>query len=399
MDNETLAFTPAVQLAEMIRQKKLSPVELMTALLARIEALNPRVNAFAWLAADAAMDAAKRAEAALMQGERIGRLHGVPVTIKDLAITKDMPTQMGSNIFAGNQPTEDTPIVPRLRDEGAIILGKTTTSEFGWTGVSHSPLTGITHNPWKHGYNAGASSAGAGAAAAAGFGPLHQGSDGAGSIRMPSHFCGVFGLKPTFGRVPYYPVGSGDYTSHMGPMTRTVADSALMLGVMAGPHPLDHTTLRGRPRGLPRPPARRHSRQAHRLQSRSRRGTRRSRHCRAGEVRRRALHRTRCHGRGSEDALGGGRAGDGPLLLGRAHDTPHPTSGEVGGEDGPGPRRLHQGRAQLLGGRLSTDARTQDGLRRRDPSLVRGLGFFADAERLGRRIPGGAADAEALAAA
>ncbi len=164
-----------------------------------------------------------------MKDERIGRLHGVPVTIKDLAITKDMPTQMGSHIFAGNQPTEDTPIVPRLRDEGAIILGKTTTSEFGWTGVSHSPLTGITHNPWKHGTNAGASSAGAGAAAAAGFGPLHQGSDGAGSIRMPAHFCGVFGLKPTFGRVPYYPVGSGDYTSHMGPMTRTVADSALML--------------------------------------------------------------------------------------------------------------------------------------------------------------------------
>src|SRR6476469_2316914 len=123
MDNETLAFTPAVQLAEMIRQKKLSPVELMTALLERIEVLNPRVNAFAYLAADSAMDAARRAEAALMKDERIGRLHGIPVTIKDLAITKDMPTQMGSNIFAGNQPTEDTPIVPRLQAEGAIILG------------------------------------------------------------------------------------------------------------------------------------------------------------------------------------------------------------------------------------------------------------------------------------
>src|SRR5579863_10525706 len=242
MDNETLAFTPAVELTEMIRTKKLSPVEYMTALLGRIEASNPRVNAFAHLAADAAMDAARAAEAALMKNERIGRLHGIPVTIKDLAITKDMPTQMGSNIFAGHQPKEDTPIVPRLREAGAIILGKTTTSEFGWTGVSHSPLTGITHNPWKYGYNAGASSAGAGAAAAAGFGPLHQGSDGAGSIRMPSHFCGVFGLKPTFGRVPYYPVSTGDFTSHMGPMTRTVADSALMLEVMSGPHPLDHTT-------------------------------------------------------------------------------------------------------------------------------------------------------------
>ena len=135
----------------------------------------------------------------------------------------------------------------RLQDAGAIVIGKTTTSEFGWKGVSQSPLTGITHNPWKHGYNAGASSAGAGAAAAAGFGPLHQGSDGAGSIRMPSHFCGVFGLKPSFGRVPAYPVSTGDYTSHSGPMSRSVADAALMLEVMAGPHPLDHTTLEAWP--------------------------------------------------------------------------------------------------------------------------------------------------------
>jgi len=247
MDSETLGFMPATELAELIRTKQLSPVEYMRSLLDRITALEPKVNAFAYLAADQAMDAARKAEADLSSGKRIGRLHGVPVTIKDLAITKDMPTQNGSLIFKGNQPKEDTPVVPRLRDEGAIILGKTTTSEFGWTGVSHSPLTGITHNPWKHGYNAGASSAGAGAASAAGFGPLHQGSDGAGSIRMPSHFCGVFGLKPSFGRVPYYPVSTGDMTSHMGPMTRTVADSALMMEVMAGPHPLDFTTLEAGP--------------------------------------------------------------------------------------------------------------------------------------------------------
>lgn len=247
MDSETVAFMPATELAELIRTKKLSPVEYMRALLDRITTLEPKVNAFAYLAADQAMAGARKAEAALMTGERLGRLHGVPATIKDLAITKDMPTQSGSKIFAGHQPTEDTPVVPRLQDEGAIILGKTTTSEFGWTGVSRSPLTGITSNPWKFGYNAGASSAGAGAASAAGFGPLHQGSDGAGSIRMPSHFCGVFGLKPSFGRVPYYPVGTGDLTSHMGPMTRTVADSALMLEVMAGPHPLDYTTLEAGP--------------------------------------------------------------------------------------------------------------------------------------------------------
>ena len=247
MDSETLGFMPATQAAELIRTKQLSPVEYVQAVLARIEALEPRINAFVHLAPDQAMATAKQAEAALSGGGRIGRLHGVPVTIKDLAITRDMPTQSGSLIFKGNQPAEDTPFVTRLKDEGAIVLGKTTTPEVGWKGVSQSPLSGITHNPWKHGYNAGASSAGAGAAAAAGYGPLHQGSDGAGSIRMPSHFCGVFGLKPSFGRVPYYPVGTGDLTSHAGPMTRTVADSALMLEVMAGPHPFDYTTLEAGP--------------------------------------------------------------------------------------------------------------------------------------------------------
>ncbi|HUN42694.1 MAG TPA: amidase [Acetobacteraceae bacterium] len=247
MDAETLAFTPAVAAAELIRTRQLSPVEYLQSLLNRIEQLEPRVNAFVHLDAGPAMAAAKQAETALMRGGHIGRLHGIPATIKDLALTRSMPTQHGSRIFAGHQPTEDAPFVTRLQAEGAILLGKTTTSEFGWTGVSHSPLTGITHNPWKHGYNAGASSAGAAAAAAAGFGPLHQGSDGAGSIRMPSHFCGVFGLKPSFGRVPYYPVSVGDLTSHNGPMARTVGDAALMLEVMAGPYELDYTSLEAGP--------------------------------------------------------------------------------------------------------------------------------------------------------
>jgi aspartyl-tRNA(Asn)/glutamyl-tRNA(Gln) amidotransferase subunit A len=247
MTEQELGYAPATWLAAMIRAKQVSPVEVVRAILARVERLEPRVNAFAHLAAEPAMAAARRAEAALMGGGRIGRLHGVPVTIKDLAITKDMPTEFGSLMMRGNRPDEDTPMVTRLRDAGAIVLGKTATSEFGWTGVSRSPLTGTTHNPWRHGYNAGASSAGAGAAAAAGFGPLHQGSDGAGSIRMPAHFCGVFGLKPSFGRVPAYPVGVADFTTHNGPMTRTVADAALMLSVMAGPHPLDHTTLEAWP--------------------------------------------------------------------------------------------------------------------------------------------------------
>ncbi|MBO0709872.1 MAG: amidase [Acetobacteraceae bacterium] len=247
MNKTDLAFTPATELASLVRDKKLSPVEIVRTILERIETHNPAVNAFAHLAADQALDAARDAEAAVMKGEKLGPLHGVPVTIKDLAITSTMPTEFGSHIMKAHRPSEDAPFVTRLAGAGAILLGKTTTSEFGWKGVSESPLSGVTHNPWKWGYNAGASSAGAAAAVAAGFGPLHQGSDGAGSIRMPAHFSGVFGLKPTYGRVPQYPVSTGDYTSHTGPMARTVADAALMLSVMAGSHPLDHTSAEGEP--------------------------------------------------------------------------------------------------------------------------------------------------------
>ncbi len=243
MNDDDLCFTPATVLAPMIRAKQLSPVELMTAVLGRIERLEPKLNAFATLTADTAIAGAKAAEAALMKGEAKGALFGLPVSIKDLTVTAGVKTQRGSFIEEGNVPETDAPFVTRLKAAGAIPLGKTTTSEFGWKGVSQSPLTGITHNPWGHGMNAGASSAGAGAGAAAGYGPLHQGSDGAGSVRMPSHFCGVYGLKPSFGRVPNWPVPSNDQTSHIGPMTRTVADSALMMETIAGPHPWDHFSL------------------------------------------------------------------------------------------------------------------------------------------------------------
>ncbi|HKM64342.1 MAG TPA: amidase family protein [Acidisphaera sp.] len=243
MSEAEIAYMPATEMAAAIRAKRVSPVEIVATLLARIERLEPSINAFVHLDPGGAIAAAERAEQAVMRGDPLGPLHGVPITIKDLFWTRDMPTQYGSETMRGFRPSIDTPSVTRARNAGAVSLGKTTVSEFGWTGVSRSPLTGITHNPWRHGLNAGASSAGAGAAAAAGFGPLHQGSDGAGSIRMPSHFCGVFGLKPTYGRVPYHPVGAGDYTSHLGPMTRTVADAALLLDVMSGPSPLDHTTL------------------------------------------------------------------------------------------------------------------------------------------------------------
>ncbi|MGH7056552.1 MAG: amidase family protein, partial [Acetobacteraceae bacterium] len=239
--DDDLCYMPATELAASFRRRALAPSELMRAVLARIDRLEPRVNAFAARTTDAALAEAAKADAAFLGSDPPPPLTGIPVTIKDLTMTKGIKTERGSNLMRGVVPEEDSPFVPRLRAAGAIVLGKTTTSEFGWKGVSQSPLTGITHNPWKHGSNAGASSAGAGAAAAAGFGPLHQGTDGAGSIRMPAHFCGVFGIKPSFGRIPNYPVSTGDYTTHVGPLTRTVADAALMLGVMAGPHYLDHT--------------------------------------------------------------------------------------------------------------------------------------------------------------
>jgi len=247
MTDEELGYATAAELAERMRKRALSPVELMKAVLARIERLEPELNAFATLVAEPALAAAKEAEAAFLKKEAPPPLTGIPVTIKDLSITKGIRTERGSFTQRGVVPTEDAPFVSRLKDAGGIVIGKTTTSEFGWKGVSQSPLTGITHNPWKKGFNAGASSAGAAVAAAAGYGPLHQGSDGAGSVRMPAHFCGVFGLKPSYGRVPNYPVGTGDYTAHIGPLTRTVADAALMLEVMAGPHSLDHSSAEAWP--------------------------------------------------------------------------------------------------------------------------------------------------------
>ncbi|MGH7122340.1 MAG: amidase family protein [Acetobacteraceae bacterium] len=247
MTEEELCFAGVAELAALFRRRALSPVELMRVVLARIERLEPQLNAFATLLPERALAAARAAERAFMSADTPPRLTGIPMTIKDLAITKGIPTERGSFTQQGVVPTEDAPYVERLVAAGAIMLGKTTTPEFGWKGVSESPLTGITHNPWKHGQNAGGSSAGAGVAAAAGYGPLHQGTDGAGSIRMPAHFCGVFGLKPTYGRVPNYPVSILDNTAHIGPLTRSVADAAVMLEVMAGPHPLDHTSAEAWP--------------------------------------------------------------------------------------------------------------------------------------------------------
>jgi len=247
MDHEELCFMPATELARRIRDRSLSPVEIMEAVLARAEALNPRLNAICTPTYEAARDAARGAEAAAMRGEPLGLLHGIPVTIKDLAFTRGVRTMGGSWIHRDRVPDFDHAHVERLANAGAVAIGKTTVPELGWKGNGDSPVTGITHNPWLHGTNAGGSSAGAAACAAAGIAPLHQGSDGAGSVRMPAAFCGVFGLKPSFGRIAYWPMPNNGGISHVGPITRTVADGALMLAAMAGSDDRDQTSLEAPP--------------------------------------------------------------------------------------------------------------------------------------------------------
>jgi aspartyl-tRNA(Asn)/glutamyl-tRNA(Gln) amidotransferase subunit A len=235
-----LCSLSATELLHLYRSKQASPVEATRAALARIEKLNPVLNAFNLVAADQALAAAKESEARWMRGEPKGLLDGVPTSIKDLLLTKGWPTLRGSKTVDAKGPwNDDAPCVARLREHGAVLLGKTTTPEFGWKGVTDGPLTGITRNPWDPAKTSGGSSGGSAAAVAAGMGPLTVGTDGGGSIRIPCSFTGLFGLKPTFGRVPAWPLSPFGTVSHAGPMTRSVADAALMLNVLSLPDARD----------------------------------------------------------------------------------------------------------------------------------------------------------------
>ena len=241
---DELSWLPATTLAGMIRRKKVSPVEVVNAILARIEALNPVLNAFVTLTADQARREARAAERALgKRGARLGPLHGVPFSVKDLVITRGVRTTFGSPLYRDNVPTEDAPIVARLKAAGGIMLGKTNTPTMGWIGATHNLLFGITRNPWNLDRTPGGSSGGASAAAAAGMGPLHVGTDGGGSIRIPASCTGIFGFKASYGRIPVYPASGAWSLSHVGPMTRTVADAALMMNVCAGPDERDPASL------------------------------------------------------------------------------------------------------------------------------------------------------------
>jgi len=247
-DHSELAFTPAHQLAGLIRRKKVSPVELVDTYLERIDRLNPRLNAYLTVCHDLARAAAREAEAAVLRGGELPPLHGVPVPIKDLNWTKGVRTTGGSLVYKDFIPDEDAVVVERLKQAGAIVIGKTNSSEFGQSATTENRLGDDCRNPWDPKRTAGGSSGGAAAAVAAGLAPLAQGSDGGGSIRIPAGFCGVYGLKPTQGRVPGHGgFGGMPLFSQSGPLARTVRDAALMLAAIAGHDPRDPASLREPP--------------------------------------------------------------------------------------------------------------------------------------------------------
>jgi len=238
--------------ARLIRSKQASPTEVLDAVLERIGKLEPKLHAFCTLTEDVARADAKRAEDAIMRGEQLGALHGVPISIKDLICTKGIRTMSGSKAYENFIPEEDDIVVERVKAAGAVMLGKTNVAELGYGGVGWNMVAPVTSNPWDLTKTSGGSSAGSAAAVATGMGALTFGSDGGGSIRGPSNFNHLFGMKASFGRVPLYPgcrderypgVSSWETIEHIGPMTRTVEDSALLLSVVVGPDMRDRHSL------------------------------------------------------------------------------------------------------------------------------------------------------------
>jgi len=239
-----VAFLSATELSQLYRERELSPVEATEAALRQIELHNPRVNAYCLVDAEQALAQAWGSEERYRTGKSRGRLDGVPASIKDLILTRGWPTLRGSRLIDPDQVWyEDGRVAARLREHGGVLLGKPTTPEYGWKGVTDSPLTGLTGNPWNPTRTAGGSSGGSAAAVALGMGPLSVGTDGGGSIRIPAAFCGIVGLKPTFGRIPLWPASPFGTLSHAGPMVSTVPDAALMLNVLAEPDARDWTSL------------------------------------------------------------------------------------------------------------------------------------------------------------
>jgi len=250
-DTEICALSGSEQ-ATAIREGELTPTDAVEAALGRIEELDADLNAFSVVDEEGAIDAARKATRAIENGEDVGPLCGVPVGIKDLIMTEGLRTTFGSKLYEKFVPERDSAAVERIREAGGIVVGKTNASEFGFQAVTENAVFGTTRNPWDTELTPGGSSGGLAAAVASGMVPLALGSDGGGSVRITASFCGLYGLKASFGRVPLYPEhrdpalpGTNGWESveHIGPMTRTVEDSALLLDVMSGPHPMDRHSL------------------------------------------------------------------------------------------------------------------------------------------------------------
>ncbi|TCP59295.1 amidase/aspartyl-tRNA(Asn)/glutamyl-tRNA(Gln) amidotransferase subunit A [Tumebacillus sp. BK434] len=240
------AYMSATKLAHKIRHREVSPVEVMKATLERIEELNPKLGAFVTLVPELALDGARAAEDAVMRGKPLGALHGVPIGIKDLTPTAGIRTTMGSKLFADNVPAEDAFVVKRLKQAGAIIVGKTNTPEFGHKGTTDNLLFPPTRNPWHLERTPGGSSGGSAAAVAAGLVPLAEGGDGGGSVRIPASFTGIYGFIPSAGRIPsdiLNPFAGTSPYLRFGTLTRSVEDSALMYQMMLGYSPKDPSAL------------------------------------------------------------------------------------------------------------------------------------------------------------
>ncbi len=242
----------AVSLTALIRGRKLSPVEVVEAALARIDRLDPSLHAFCTLTPELARSEARRVEAEIMADRDPGLLAGIPVGHKDLLMTKGVRSTSGSLAYKDFVPDEDDVVVERMRAAGAVMLGKTNVPEFGYSPTGHNPLFETTRNPWNTALTSGGSSAGSAAAVASGMCPIATGSDGGGSVRIPASFCGLYGLKPSMGRIPLYPgarderypgVSGWESIEHIGPLTRTVADAALMMAATAGPDMRDRHSL------------------------------------------------------------------------------------------------------------------------------------------------------------
>lgn len=239
-----LHLLPATRLLQLYASRELSPVEATQAALAAIDRHNPRFNAFCVVDHDCALNDARQSVVRWSRAAPLGPLDGVPTTIKDLILARGWPTLRGSRTIDPDQDwNDDGVLVGSLRRAGAVLIGKTTTPEFGWKAVTDSPATGVTRNPWNPQLTPGGSSGGAAVAAACGMGALHVGTDGGGSIRIPASFTGVVGFKPTYGIVPRHPPSPYGTLSTGGPITRSVADAALMMDVMTEPFPLDFYAL------------------------------------------------------------------------------------------------------------------------------------------------------------